>query len=158
MGNIRELKFGLNDLRVHGMANFSTALTGSFELLQQFRENKSGANCNQAIMIISDGAPFLYTEIFQEYNWNTEFMPVRIFTYVIGKEVSDVEEMKYMACKNRGFYVHLSDMAEVREMVLKYVPVMSRPLVLTKNEHPIAWSQIYADEVVSFMVNIFGIS
>lgn len=137
-------------MKVHGMANFSNALTNSFQLLESFRYERTGANCNQAIMIISDGAPFLYTEIFEEYNWNREYMPVRLFTYVIGKEVSDVEEMKYIACKNQGFYVHLSDMAEVREMVLKYVPVMSRPLVLSKGDHPIAWSQIYADEVVSF--------
>lgn len=120
-------------------------------ILEDFRESRLGANCNQAIMIISDGAPFFLTEIFEEHNWNHEFMPVRIFTYVIGKEVSDVAEMKYFACKNQGYYVHLSDMAEVREMVLNYVPVMARPLVLAKGDHPVAWSQIYADEVVSFI-------
>lgn len=153
LGNIRELKFGLNDLKVEGIANFSNALTTSFLILEEFRESRMGANCNQAIMIISDGAPFLYTEIFEEHNWNKDYMPVRIFTYVIGKEVSDVAEMKYMACKNQGYYVHLSDMAEVREMVLNYVPVMARPLVLAKGDHPIAWSQIYADEVVSCSCN-----
>lgn len=53
-----------------------------------------------------------------------------------------------MACANRGYYVHLSTQAEVREQVLQYVPVMARPLVLTKTEHPVIWTPVYADITV----------
>lgn len=50
-----------------------------------------------------------------------------------------------------GYYVPLSTLAEVREQVLHYIPVMARPLVLTKTEHPINWTPVYADITVSMI-------
>lgn len=45
-----------------------------------------------------------------------------------------------------GYYVHLSTYAEVREEVLRYVPVMARPMVLNPTHRPNpAWSPVYAD-------------
>ncbi|XP_024083001.1 voltage-dependent calcium channel subunit alpha-2/delta-3 isoform X2 [Cimex lectularius] len=145
--NIRELKMGMENMEpASNIANFTVALTKAFELLQEYREQKLGAACNQAIMLVTDGVPYNFKEIFEEYNWKkTPPMPVRVFTYLIGKEVADVREVKWMACANQGYYVHLSSMAEVREQVLQYVPVMARPMVLLKTEHPIIWTPLYAD-------------
>ena len=56
-------------------------------------------------------------------------------------------------CFFSGYYVPLSTLAEVREQVLHYIPVMARPLVLTKTEHPINWTPVYADITVSTDVN-----
>ncbi|XP_021942456.1 voltage-dependent calcium channel subunit alpha-2/delta-3 isoform X2 [Zootermopsis nevadensis] len=146
LANVREFKQGMKDLHTDKIANFSAVLSKAFELLQQYRETKKGACCNQAIMLITDGVPYNYKEIFEEYNWkNFPNMPVRVFTYLIGREVTDVREVKWMACANRGYYVPLSTLAEVREQVLHYIPVMARPLVLTKTEHPINWTPVYAD-------------
>lgn len=39
-------------------------------------------------------------------------------------------------------------MAEVREQVLKYIPVLSRPMVMYQKDHPIVWTPIYADLAV----------
>lgn len=45
-----------------------------------------------------------------------------------------------------GYYVHLSTYAEVREEVLKYIPVMARPMVLNPSRKPNpTWSPVYAD-------------
>ncbi|XP_065086462.1 voltage-dependent calcium channel subunit alpha-2/delta-3 isoform X3 [Ochlerotatus camptorhynchus] len=146
MGNIRELKLGMDDIATTEIANVSAALTKAFELLETFRESRSGARCNQAIMLVSDGVPYSFEEIFEQYNWkDLPFIPVRVFTYLIGREVADVKEIKEMACKNQGYYVHLSTLAEVREEVLNYIPVIARPLVLNKREHPVVWSEVYAD-------------
>nr|CAD7196612.1 unnamed protein product [Timema douglasi] len=144
--NIRELKQAMKELYTDKIANFSAVLTKAFEILQNYREERKGACCNQAIMLITDGVPYNYKEIFELYNWqNLPFMPVRVFTYLIGREVPDVREVKWMACENRGYYVHLSTLAEVREQVLQYIPVMARPMVLWRNEHPTIWTPVYAD-------------
>lgn len=53
-----------------------------------------------------------------------------------------------MACANRGFYVHLSTLAEVRERVLEHVNVLARPLVLQREKHPVVWTPVYANITV----------
>lgn len=108
-----------------------------------------GARCNQAIMLISDGVPSKFQEVFEQYNWlNNSYIPVRIFTYLIGREVADVTDIKWMACNNKGYYVHISTTNEVREQVLNYIAVMARPLVLNYQEpRPVVWTGIYADIV-----------
>lgn len=143
MANLRQLKLEMENMETAEIANVTAALIHAFDLLSSTRAQGRGANCNQAIMLISDGVPYNYEEIFKEYNGVGR--PVRVFTYLIGREVADVKEIKAMACQNRGYYVHLSTLAEVREQVLNYIPVMARPLVLNKTYHPIIWSQFYAD-------------
>lgn len=49
MGNLRELKLGLDNFETKEIANFSAALTRAFELLEIYRNNSGGANCNQVI-------------------------------------------------------------------------------------------------------------
>ncbi|XP_055376852.1 voltage-dependent calcium channel subunit alpha-2/delta-3 isoform X2 [Condylostylus longicornis] len=146
LGNRREFKIGIEKAQTEQMANFTAALIKAFEVLEIYRTQSVGARCNQAIMIISDGAPFSYSEIFEQFNGQYP-KPVRVFTYLIGKEVTDTKEIKAMACENSGFYVRLSDSAEVREKVLNYIPVMARPLVLGRHDHPVIWTEVYADSV-----------
>lgn len=125
----------MEDMETNSIANFSLALTRAFDILQtvgagtqtlpslralramamthpplalppQYRGSRMGACCNQAIMLITDGVPYNYKDIFEDYNWrNLEpegQMPVRVFTYLIGREVADVREVKWMACANKG--------------------------------------------------------
>ncbi|XP_055322700.1 voltage-dependent calcium channel subunit alpha-2/delta-3 isoform X3 [Sitodiplosis mosellana] len=146
LDNIRSLNTGMETIETEKIANYSQALISAFEILQSYRMNDEGAGCNQAIMLISDGVPHDFNETFQRYNWpNETYRPVRLFTYLIGSEVPDFQLIKEMACINQGYYVHLSVPSEVREQVLRYIPVMARPLVLGRQEHPIIWSHVYAD-------------
>ena len=60
-----------------------------------------------------------------------------------------------------GYFTHVTTLAEVREQVQKYVPVLARPLVLSSvvndssrdgrlsNDHPVIWTGVYADIAVS---------
>lgn len=153
LANIRELNLGMETMVPQKIANYSAALINAFEVLQNYRDSENrGAGCNQAIMIISDGVPHDFNDTFREYNWpNETYRHVRVFTYLIGSEVPDFQLIKEMACINQGYYVHLSVSSEVREQVLRYIPVMARPLVLGRHEHPIIWSHVYADIIVSLL-------
>jgi len=71
--------------------------------------------------------------------------PVRIFTYLIGREISDLKAANWMACFNRGYFTHVTTLGEVKEQVLKYIPVMARPMVMYRDKHPIVWTGVYAD-------------
>ncbi|XP_068145663.1 voltage-dependent calcium channel subunit alpha-2/delta-3 isoform X4 [Drosophila tropicalis] len=146
LGNIRELKEGIESFKPKCIANYTAALTRAFEILEETKSSSRGAQCNQAIMIIGDGAPENNRAVFELHNWrDPPYKPVRVFTYLIGKEVANWDDIRWMACENQGYYVHLSDTAEVREMVLNYIPVMARPLVLGRHDHPVIWTQVYAD-------------
>ena len=56
-------------------------------------------------MLVTDGVPYTYENIFQEYN--QPHKPVRVFTYLIGREISDLDAAKWMACENKGGSVYL---------------------------------------------------
>ncbi|KAB7508130.1 Voltage-dependent calcium channel subunit alpha-2/delta-3 [Armadillidium nasatum] len=98
-------------------------------------------------MLVTDGAPYTYDTIFDEYNW--PHLQIRLFTYLIGREVTEVRSLSWMACANKGYFVHVTTPSEVREQVLKYIPVVARPMVMYQNKHPIIWTGVYADIAVS---------
>lgn len=142
--NIREFKERLEGMNTSEIANFTLALTHAFELLNSIHHQKKGASCNQAIMLVTDGAPDTFQSVFEQYNWPR--IPIRVFTYLVGKEVTETREVNWMACHNRGYYTHVANLAEVREQVQLYIPVMSRPLVLSGNAtRPVVWTAAYAD-------------
>ncbi|RWS06199.1 voltage-dependent calcium channel subunit alpha-2/delta-3-like protein 2, partial [Dinothrombium tinctorium] len=147
--NIQTFKKHLSDVDTYEIADFELAFTKGFELLEKTRREKRGAQCNQAIMLITDGAPESYDSLFDRLNrpfdeFGNPRIPARVFTYLVGKEVTDTQEVQSMACKNRGYYTHVANMAEVREQVQLYIPVMSRPLVLSKIR-PFIYTGVYAD-------------
>merc|ERR1711892_1294177 len=141
--NIAEFTEAVNNIETMEIANFTSALTEAFALLERYRTKKIGTESNQAIMLVTDGVPYTYETTFQEYN--QPHKPVRVFTYLIGREISDLEAAKWMACENKGYFTHVTTLAEVKEQVLKYIPVMARPLVLLRETHPVRWTGVYAD-------------
>lgn len=140
--NIRHIRTNFS-IPTSGIANFSNALITAFEVLQNYqRDDNIGSQCNQAIMLITDGSPSDFEDIFNRYNYPNA--PVRVFTYLIGRDAGDQAHTKMMACHNRGYYTHVINLAEVRETVQQYIPVMARPLVLN-GTHPITWTSAYGE-------------
>uniref|UniRef100_A0A8C6UMM2 Calcium channel, voltage-dependent, alpha 2/delta subunit 4a n=1 Tax=Neogobius melanostomus TaxID=47308 RepID=A0A8C6UMM2_9GOBI len=105
-----------------------------------------GSLCNQAIMLITDGAMEDFEDVFEEFNWPDK--RVRVFTYLIGREVTFAENTKWIACNNKGYYTHVSTLADVQENVMEYLHVLSRPMVIN-HDHDIIWTEAYMDSVVT---------
>jgi len=82
----------------------------------QITENngRGDQGCTKVIMLITDGAPSSYKGIFDKYNGDKS---VRVFTFLIGDEAIDFEQVTQIACYNRGFMVHIQNMADVAEKV-----------------------------------------
>ncbi|XP_069110097.1 voltage-dependent calcium channel subunit alpha-2/delta-3-like, partial [Argopecten irradians] len=135
----------IQDLKTSNIARFDKALTEAFNLFDREEAAWGSPLCNKAIMLITDGAPEGYEKIFEERNWKIgNRKPVRMFTFLIGREVSDNRNAKWMACANKGYYSHISTLADVSENVQHYLKVLSRPMVIQRKGNAI-WTPVYAD-------------
>ncbi|KAF3705112.1 Voltage-dependent calcium channel subunit alpha-2/delta-4 [Channa argus] len=79
----------------------------SFRILNEATTLGQGSLCNQAIMLITDGAMEDFQDVFEEFNWPER--RVRVFTYLIGREMTFAENVKWIACNNKGesfFWFH----------------------------------------------------
>lgn len=140
----------LDNYKPQFQAEIEVGLTKAFSLLAEFRKKGIGSGCNQAIMLITEEAFFRQDQkaIFQKYNWkyNTS---VRVFTYQLETSKSDARILEWIACSNKGYFVNISLMQEVREKALPYLNVMSRPLNYWHRECPkreeYIWSYLYID-------------
>ncbi|KAK2539699.1 Cacna2d4 [Columba guinea] len=112
---------------------------------QHFRDAGQGGLCNQAIMLITDGAVEDYEAVFEKYNWPDR--KVRVFTYLIGREVTFAPNVKWIACNNKGYYTQISTLADVQENVMEYLHVLSRPMVIN-HDHDIIWTEAYMDSAL----------
>ncbi|KAG9470956.1 hypothetical protein GDO78_016225 [Eleutherodactylus coqui] len=96
-------------------------------------------------MLITDGAVEEYEPVFEKYNWPDK--KVRMFTYLIGREVTFAQNVKWIACSNKGYYTQISTLADVQENVMEYLHVLSRPMVIN-HDHDIIWTEAYMDSAL----------
>lgn len=146
---------------IDGYANsthIKDAIKAGFDLLRRYRIKRKcdKTPCNQAIMLITDNIQGNFTDTFEEHNREsstdgTDKIPVRMFTYLLGKDQSNVEEMKSIACSNRGSFSHIQTLDEVQEKVLDYVSTIAYPLVLQGVMHPPTWTHAFKDVTVSLL-------
>uniref|UniRef100_A0A3B4D866 VWFA domain-containing protein n=1 Tax=Pygocentrus nattereri TaxID=42514 RepID=A0A3B4D866_PYGNA len=136
----------LDKLFAKGIGMLDRALTEAFELLSDFNQTGRGSVCSQAIMLVTDGAVDTYDAVFAKYNWPDR--KVRIFPYLIGRESAFADNLKWMACANKGYFTQISTLADVQENVMEYLHVLSRPKVIDQ-EHDVVWTEAYIDSTVS---------
>lgn len=135
----------LDKLFAKGIGMLDIALNEAFDLLSDFNHTGEGSICSQAIMLITDGAVDTYDTIFEKFNWPDR--KVRMFTYLIGREAAFADNLKWMACANKGFYTQISTLADVQENVMEYLHVLSRPKVIDQ-EHDVVWTEAYVDNTL----------
>ncbi|KAF6716341.1 Voltage-dependent calcium channel subunit alpha-2/delta-4 [Oryzias melastigma] len=171
LDNREHFKLLVEELHVKGEAKIKNAMKESFKILNEARVNGQGSMCNQAIMLITDGAMEDFESVFEEFNWPER--RVRVFTYLIGREMTFAQNTKWIACNNKGefvcicashcsvfvfaytqsrlrspgYYTHISTLADVQENVMEYLHVLSRPMVIN-HDHDIIWTEAYMDSVL----------
>ncbi|ETE74035.1 Voltage-dependent calcium channel subunit alpha-2/delta-4, partial [Ophiophagus hannah] len=143
--NREHFKQLVHELQAKGVGKVNKALTESFKILREFRNAGQGGLCNQAIMLLTDGAMEDYEYVFEKFNWPDR--KVRVFTYLIGREVSFAQNVKWIACNNKGYYTQISTLADVQENVMEYLHVLSRPMVIN-HDHDIIWTEAYMDSAL----------
>ncbi|KAK9758435.1 VWA N-terminal [Popillia japonica] len=139
--NKRWLKDSVKALKTDSVANFTSAFIKAFEILQKYNRTGQGCQCNQLIMLITSGPFSSNHKIIQKYNWPHK--PVRIFTYLVGSDSNSVNELHKIACDNKGYYTRVSKASEADEKILHYTKVLSRPMVMYQNDHPIQWTPVF---------------
>uniref|UniRef100_A0A8C5BDF8 Calcium channel, voltage dependent, alpha2/delta subunit 3 n=1 Tax=Gadus morhua TaxID=8049 RepID=A0A8C5BDF8_GADMO len=87
----------------------------------------------------------MYDSVFEKFNWPDR--KVRIFPYLIGRESAFADNLKWMACANKGYFSQISTLADVQENVMRYLHVMSRPKVID-HEHDTVWTEAYVDSAL----------
>uniref|UniRef100_A0A8C5CKB0 Calcium voltage-gated channel auxiliary subunit alpha2delta 3 n=1 Tax=Gadus morhua TaxID=8049 RepID=A0A8C5CKB0_GADMO len=135
----------LDKLFAKGIGMLDVALTEAFNLLTDFNQTGRGSECSQAIMLVTDGAVDTYDAVFAKYNWPDR--KVRIFPYLIGRESAFADNLKWMACANKGYFTQISTLADVQENVMEYLHVLSRPKVIDQ-EHDTVWTEAYIDNTM----------
>ncbi|XP_069384867.1 voltage-dependent calcium channel subunit alpha-2/delta-4 isoform X2 [Paralichthys olivaceus] len=145
LDNREHFKLLVEELHVKGEAKIKNAMKEAFKILNEARVNGQGSMCNQAIMLITDGAMEDFESVFEEFNWPER--RVRVFTYLIGREMTFAQNTKWIACNNKGYYTHVSTLADVQENVMEYLHVLSRPMVIN-HDHDIIWTEAYMDTVL----------
>ncbi|CAJ1054877.1 voltage-dependent calcium channel subunit alpha-2/delta-4 isoform X3 [Xyrichtys novacula] len=145
LDNREHFKLLVEELHVKGEGKVKNAMKESFRILNEAAALGQGSLCNQAIMLITDGAMEDFKDVFEEFNWPER--RVRVFTYLIGREVTFADNVKWIACNNKGYYTHVSTLADVQENVMEYLHVLSRPMVIN-HDHDIIWTEAYMDSVL----------
>ncbi|XP_052336542.1 voltage-dependent calcium channel subunit alpha-2/delta-4-like isoform X2 [Oncorhynchus keta] len=145
LDNREHFKVLVDELHVKGEGKVAKAMKESFKILNEAATRGQGSLCNQAIMLITDGAMEDFKDVFEEFNWPDR--RVRLFTYLIGREMTFADNTKWIACNNKGYYTHISTLADVQENVMEYLHVLSRPMVINHN-HDIIWTEAYMDTVL----------
>ena len=81
---------------------------------------------------------------------------IRVFTYLIGKDLKNADPLKTMACTRRGYFSHIASPADVKENVMQYYHVMNRQLAKTSSTaaQP-RWSQESFLSIFRF-IDMFG--
>ena len=135
--NKSKFKEKLQNILTTSQAKLAEPLKKAFMLFNN--TNLSRSNCNKMIMIITDGHSDDVSSLFNEYNAEKR---VRVFSFKIGRDMTDPAIIKSLACNNNGEYYHVSTLTDINEHAYEYIPVLSRPMALNA-VHEITWSNVF---------------
>ncbi|OXB61505.1 hypothetical protein ASZ78_005913 [Callipepla squamata] len=166
--NREHFKQLVEELQAKGVGTVNKALTESFKILREVRDSLLTLthDCNfklfgyivtvfliYASAIGSEWSPAMVVAelaVHVTALFRLPLLPysqVRVFTYLIGREVTFAPNVKWIACNNKGYYTQISTLADVQENVMEYLHVLSRPMVIN-HDHDIIWTEAYMDSAL----------
>ncbi|KAG8192701.1 hypothetical protein JTE90_009725 [Oedothorax gibbosus] len=135
----------IEDLEDGNMAKLSLGLEFAFKALARFRENRTeywaGSECNQVIMLFSDGGTEEAWDVLEKYNSDKS---IRVFSYAIGPHPIPYATLKEIACSNRGYFTAIQAMGAIRTKIQDYIRVLGRPMVSSVARN-FEWTNFYFD-------------
>ncbi|PAA86326.1 hypothetical protein BOX15_Mlig027386g1 [Macrostomum lignano] len=137
-----------------GISDYKEALEEAFQLLDYVKRNATDLSSGgvQNIVLISDGAPQTFQEVFKKYNFDRQ---VRVFTFLVGHEAAEEENVKKIACSNRGYFVQISTLSDVKENAQRYIPVTARTNAL-RRDHFFAWTGVHKNQIKTQKNKLFA--
>lgn len=135
------------------ISDWYRGLETALSLLNDTKHRREGSGCQQVIIILSDGSATYERTVFEKYDPNNT---IRVFTYVVGLPQYDVDEMKEMAERHKGFYLRIPSLGAVWETVSTFIRVLSRPVGLTKKK-PVAYTSVFMDATGTGLVSTVSI-
>ncbi|KAK3750857.1 hypothetical protein QZH41_020241, partial [Actinostola sp. cb2023] len=134
-----------DDIQGKNMAHWEKGVRTAFDLLRNTRKTGSTSNCQQAIMIFSDGTTNNLKEFF---NTNNPKAMIRVFTYPVGPPAERTTAMLQMSRQNRGYFKRIQSVGAVRSVSESYIHVLSRPMARAPKENvtkSTVWTGAYLD-------------
>lgn len=151
--NKKYLKNFVPKLKARGMAAFDDGFRFAFDLLKDSKDNgnTTSSGCSQSIILFTDGIEEsqaqLTRDALKEKNADKK---IRVFTYLVGREKSATDQpLKKISADYYGCTFRIQTLSDVREKVLEYVKILSRPVGLaTADSDPVtSWTPIYLDQL-----------
>eukprot|EP00794_Sanderia_malayensis_P007133 gene7133-7938_t len=139
--NKEYVKNKLRQWKSTSTANWKAGLEMAFKILERAKQRNEGTQCQQALLILSDGSASYEKEIFNRYNSDKS---IRVFTFVVGPPQYRVQELTDMACKNKGYFLRIPSVGTVWETVTSYIRVLSRPVGVDKVK-PTSFTSVFVD-------------
>lgn len=136
------VKEQLKNIEDGDVAMWEKGMKKAFELL---KKANNCADCQEAIMVLSDGTTSSLHEFFAEHNPKKK---VRVFTFAVGPPAESTEALREMACNNRGYFSRIQSVGAVREVSENYIRVLTRPMAKAPEanitDHTV-WTSVYLD-------------
>ncbi|CAL8358815.1 unnamed protein product, partial [Lota lota] len=139
--NKKLLKDAVQNITAKGITNYTKGFEFAFEQLSV--ANVSRANCNNIIMLFTDGGEERAQAILEKYNTDKK---VRVFTFSVGQHNYDKGPIQWMACANKGYFYEIPSIGAIRINTQEYLDVLGRPMVRAGQQaKQVQWTNVYLD-------------
>uniref|UniRef100_A0A8C5A8R7 Calcium voltage-gated channel auxiliary subunit alpha2delta 1 n=1 Tax=Gadus morhua TaxID=8049 RepID=A0A8C5A8R7_GADMO len=139
--NKKLLKDAVQNIKAKGITNYTKGFEFAFEQLSV--TNVSRANCNNIIMLFTDGGEERAQAILEKYNTDKK---VRVFTFSVGQHNYDKGPIQWMACANKGYFYEIPSIGAIRINTQEYLDVLGRPMVRAGQQaKQVQWTNVYLD-------------